>query len=253
MTALEQMFSLQGHLALVTGSSRGIGRSIALAFAHAGARLILHGSKPSPRLDEALAEVRATGADATAVTCDLTDEAALRSMLGALPELPDILVLNASTQKYMTVEHFETAEFDATFAANVRASTILCQAVLPRMVEQRWGRIIAIGSVNEWKQAPRLFTYAASKCAQTGMILSLARSHAQYGITANSIAPGVIATDRNAVTLSNPDVVKMLLEGIPSRRFGEPDDIAGTAVLLASNAGSYINGANIPVTGGMHL
>ena len=252
MKTIADLFSLKGHTAMVTGSSRGIGRAVALVLAQAGAKVYYHGSKPSPKLDEALAEAKSAGLDADSVTADLSSEEDIRRLTAAVPA-PDILVLNASVQKYMQVEDFDSAEFAREFDTNVRAGYLLSKWCLPAMKAQHWGRIIAIGSVNQWTQAPRLTCYAASKCAQLSMILSLVRSCGQFGITANNIAPGVITTDRNAETLTHPETVEMLLKAIPANRFGKPDDVAGAVLLCASDAGSYINGADIAVTGGMHL
>lgn len=253
---IEKMFSLKGHTALVTGSSRGIGRACAMALGAAGAQVIFHASADSPRLDGAVAEARAAGIKCCAVTGNLEKVDDIPAMLKSIPGAfgtPDVLVLNASVQDYMHIEEFSLDEFDREMKVNVASGYQLVKELLPAMESKKWGRIIAIGSVNQWKQAPRLTVYSATKCAQLAMILSLARSHAGSGVTFNNVAPGVVATDRNAVALSNRETVERLMDAIPARRFGEPEDIAGTVLLLASDAGAYINGADIPVTGGMHL
>lgn len=249
---LQTMFDLTGRTALVTGSSRGIGKAIAFALGRAGAVVTFHASAPSEVLDATLSEARSLGIRCDAVTVNLSCPEAVASFASRMTS-PDILVLNASVQKYMTVESFDGSEFEREMNTNLRSGYLLVQAVLPAMREKGFGRILSVGSVNQWKQAPRLTLYAASKCAQTAMILSLARSHAAFGITANNIAPGVIATDRNREALADTETVAKLLDQIPIRRFGTPNDLAGIALLLASSAGDYINGADIPVTGGMHL
>ena len=165
----------------------------------------------------------------------------------------DILILNASVQRYLTLDEFDGEEFAREFNTNVRASFALVQAFLPGMRERRFGRIVTIGSVNQWKQSPRLCIYAATKSAQANMIMNCARTSAEFGVTANNIAPGVIATDRNREALGDPAAAQKILEQIPARRFGTPDDCAGIVLLLCSEAGSYITGADIPVAGGMQL
>lgn len=252
MNTIEQLFSLKGHTALVTGSSRGIGKAIALTLGKAGASVIFHASKPSDKLDDTVAQAKAEGIDASSVTADLSDPDATQRLIPSIT-MPDILVLNASTQKYMHIEDFEPEEFTREYNTNVLASTLLIKAVLPTMMEKRFGRIIAIGSVNQWKPAPRLTAYASSKAAQENMIRCCAKTYAPYGITCNNVGPGIIATDRNAETLADPEKHAMLLTLVPANHFGKPDDCAGIVLLLASNAGAYITGANIPVTGGMHL
>ena len=249
---LTNMFDLTGRTALVTGSSRGIGRSIALALGRAGATVIFHGSKPSTKLTATVAEARGLGIDCRETTADLTDlsqvQAWAESCVREFP--PDILVLNASVQKYMTLESLDEEESTRKITANVQAGLALIRAILPRLERQNWGRVITIGSVNQWRPSPRLLVYAATKSAQATLVRSLATSHAGNGVTFNNIAPGIINTDRKTEVLSNTETAKQLLRQIPVARFGEPDDFAGIALLLASNAGAYINGADIPVTGG---
>jgi glucose 1-dehydrogenase len=249
---LNELFSLKGKRALITGSSRGIGRAIASLFAEAGAELLVHGSKPSTQLDEALAEVRQRGAKAEAVSADISDEAAVKELIRTVGAL-DILVLNASIQHYLNVVEFSSESFAQDINANLRSSFLLLQGFLPGMQQRQFGRIISIGSVNQWRPGAKLAIYASSKAAQYNLILNCARSYAADGITANSISPGVIGTDRNAEVLANPEFVERLKAIIPARRFGSAMDCAGAALLLASPAGAYINGADIAVDGGMKL
>ena len=165
----------------------------------------------------------------------------------------DILVLNASAQAYMTVEDFDAAEFEREYRTNVQSTFELVKAFLPGMRERRFGRIIALGSVNQHRPSPRLAVYAGTKAAQANLILGLARDNAEFGITANNVAPGVITTDRNSAVLSDAKKAEEIRKVIPAGRFGTAEDCAGLILLLASEAGSYITGEDITIDGGMHL
>jgi glucose 1-dehydrogenase len=251
-----KLFNLKGRVALVTGSSRGIGRSIALALAEAGATVAVHGIRQSENLLSIQNEIRANGGQAVAVTGDIGDSSDVAGIVQACRETcgaPDILVLNASAQAYMPLDEFSAAEFDKEFAANVRSAMELVRAVLPNMKAKGWGRILSIGSVNQWKPSPRLPVYAATKSALANFIIYCARHYSSFGITANNLAPGVITTDRNAEALSDQEFSDKLLAGIPAGRFGTPEDCAGLALLLCSDAGAYITGEDIAVDGGMRL
>ena len=252
MKTIFDSFRLDGRKALVTGSSRGIGRAIAFALGQAGAKVVFHGSHVSPKLTDAVETAKSEGIAAETATGDLSDPEAVANLAknaGAV----DILVLNASVQKYQSIDRFDPEEFSRQFQVNVAASLQLIEAVLPAMKAKKWGRILAIGSVNQFRPAARLPVYSATKAALENIVRNAARSYGPFGITVNTLAPGVIATDRNAETLSHADTVETLLQGIPVGRFGQAQDCAGMALLLCSEAGSYVTGANIPVTGGMHL
>jgi len=250
--SIPDMFQLNGKRALVTGSSRGIGRAIAFALAGAGAHVVLHGTHDTEPLRATLAEAQKNGWSVEVVTGDLGNEADLTRLLNTLTP-PDILVLNASIQRYQTLEEFEPALLEDTFRVNVSSSIRLIRAFLPSMQAKKWGRVIALGSVNQWRQSPRLPVYAATKSALSNIMQNCARKYGPDGITFNVIAPGVIATDRNAAALADPPTVEKLLSVIPAKRFGTAEDCAGTALLLASEAGSYITGTDIAVAGGMQL
>ncbi len=234
--------NLTGKRALVTGSSRGIGRAIAAALEDAGAEVIRHGTKETPALT----------AKKPYVTGRLGNADELENMIAAAGEI-DILVLNASTQSYQTMEEFSATDFDEHFKVNVSSSMRLIQAFLPAMQKKKWGRVLALGSVNQWKQSPRLPIYAATKSALSNVMQNCARKYAGDGITFNVLAPGVIATDRNTEALADSAIVEKLMSVIPARRFGTAEDCAGLALLLCSDAGSYITGSDIAVAGGMQL
>jgi len=243
----DSMFSLAGRTALVTGSSRGIGRAIAEAFAKAGAKVLVHGSKESAALRET-----AAACGGGAVAGDLGSSAGVEALIAALPPL-DILVLNASVQDYVTLEEYDEAEFLREFQTNVGSAFQLVQAFAPAMCERHWGRIIAVGSVNQFRPSPRLTVYSATKAALQSLVLNAAKSYAPFGVTVNNLVPGVILTDRNVEPLKDDAYRKKILDLIPAGVFGRPEDCAGAALLLASDAGRYITGIELPVTGGMHL
>lgn len=252
MESIQGMFDLSGRVALVTGSSRGIGRAIALTLGQAGAKVVFHGSRPSKALTATLEEARGMGISCESVTADLSDMDSTRRLLEQV-ETPDILVLNASLQKYMTIEDFDDEEFDREFITNVKSCCVMMRKMIPEMRRRGFGRVITIGSVNQYRPSPRLIMYSATKSALCTVAMALARTCAGDGVTVNNISPGCIATDRNAETLSDEDTRLRILDAIPAHRIGVAEDIAGTALLLASPAGSYITGADIPVTGGLHL
>jgi NAD(P)-dependent dehydrogenase (short-subunit alcohol dehydrogenase family) len=249
---LQKMFNLNGRKALVTGSSRGIGKAIAMTLAQAGAQVFVHGSHPGEKLDAAVKEICDSGGSATAVSADLGCESTVKQLIEQISNI-DILVLNASVQSYQPVEEFTTEEFDRQYAVNLRSAFQLIQAVVPEMKNRHWGRLLAIGSVNQYTPSPRLPIYSTTKSALANLMINCARQYAPYGITANNLAPGVICTDRNTDALKDEAYKMTLLKMIPAGRFGSVEDCAGLALLLCSDAGSYITGADIPVTGGMHL
>ena len=246
------VFSLRGKLALVTGSSRGIGRAVAFALGRAGARVYFHGASDSPALRSAVEAARTEGIAAEPHVADLGDEAACLRLAAECSDA-DIVVLNASVQSYGRIEAFDTDEFDRMVRTNLRSSFVLVRAFGAAMSERGWGRIVSIGSVNQTHPAPRLAIYASTKAAQKSLMLTAAKEWAANGVTVNTVTPGVIATDRNAKVLSDPSFADPLRESIPAKRFGTAEDCAGIVLALASDACAYITGADISVDGGMSL
>ena len=249
---MESRFDLSSRKALVTGSSRGIGNAIAMALGRAGAHVVFHGTSESPALSAALKQAQAEGLMFSHVLGDIGSSAEVASLVAACGDL-DILVLNASVQKYVTIGTFDEDEFDRTMHCNLRSCFQLIKAFAPHMVEQKWGRIISIGSINQAKPAGRLSIYAAAKAAQLNLMDTAAKEYAAQGVTVNTITPGVIVTDRNREKLRDEEFADTIMQSIPARRFGTSEDCAGVAVLLASDAAAYITGADIPVAGGMQL
>jgi len=249
-------FDLAGKHAVVTGSSRGIGRAIALALADAGADVAIHAAGSRDKAEATAEEVRRMGRRSVVVMADLSDGDAPRhifdevtSAFGSL----DILVSNASVQipeswTTVTREHFEQQ-----VTVNWRSAFELIQKCLPPMMERGWGRVLTIGSVQELRPHPDMLIYAATKNAQTSMVHNFAKQVSHRGVTVNNLAPGVIGTDRSLERLEDAEYEKVVLSKIPVAKIGRPEDCAGTALLLCSNAGQYITGQNVFVDGGMSL
>ena len=254
---LKEKFDLTGKIALVTGSARGIGRAIAAGFAEYGARVIVHGVKPSVPLDESLAAVRAFSPDSFAVTGDLAVPAQVEGIFAQMAEkgvaAPDILVANASRQINCPWNEFDADEAHREMEVNFHATMRMFQLVYPHMKAKGWGRLITVGSVQERRPHPAMLAYAASKGAQENMVRNVARQVACEGITVNNLCPGVFATDRNAEALGNPVYAEKVKNAIPMHVYARPEDAAGAALLLASDAGRYITGATILMDGGLSL
>ena len=247
------MFDLTGRKALITGSSQGIGEAVALAYAARGADIVLHGLESVDVGDRVTRAVEALGRRAVYLSADLRDADACAHLArdaGSAFGGIDILVSNAAVERPTPWREITTEQVSEQWALNFQASLLLSQALAPAMVERGWGRIIAMGSIQQARPNPQHLVYAATKSAQATLIGILARELGPSGVTANSLAPGAIETDRNAAVLADPAYKARVLERIPAGRIGQVGDCTGAAVLLASDEGGYINGETLFVDGG---
>ena len=165
----------------------------------------------------------------------------------------DILILNASLQIRKTWNEITPEEFEKQINTNLRASLMLIQKYAEHMKKEKWGRIVTVGSVQQYKPHKDMLVYSASKSAQMNMVTSLAKQLAPFGITVNNLAPGVIATPRNEEALADKDYCRQVLNGIPCGYAGTAEDCAGGMLLLCSEEGRYITGTDLIIDGGMHL
>lgn len=238
--------------ALITGSSRGIGRAIAIRLAMDGYRVILHGTSDSSNAQAVKRIIEERGGVAQIKVCDLTDTESVSSFCESLPSI-DVLVLNASVQYRTPWEDITLEACQRQLNCNLVSSLLLIQSTVSHMKHNRWGRIITIGSVQEEKPHPDMLVYSASKAAQTNMVRSLSLQLAADGITVNNVAPGVIYTDRNMDALADPQYAEKVINSIPVGFYGKSEDIAGIVSLLCSQEGSYITGQSIFVDGGKSI
>ena len=259
-----RLFSLAGRHALVTGGSMGMGRAIALTLAEAGADLAVQaapGADARLGLPDAAAVTRdaiaALGRRCVVIKADFAIAGdATRTATEAQAALGriDVLVICASAQAREALAEISAAELQSQFAINFAATVELLQAAVPPMAERGWGRVLSIGSVNEWRPEPTLGVYAALKAAQHNLIINLAREYAGRGVVLNTLAPGLVATERNRWRQQDAaDWARIQQAANPMRRAGRPEEIAGAALLLCSDAASFITGANLQATGGGHL
>ena len=235
--------------ALVTGSSRGIGRAIAIRLAQDGYKVIVHGADNIAKANETKQIIEQNGGVAETIVSDLTDLNSTRKLCEKVKEV-DVLILNASVQYRTPWQDISVDACQKQLNCNFVSSMMLIQAVVDNMKKNGWGRIVTIGSIQEAKPHPDMLVYSASKAAQTNMMQSLSLQLAKDGITVNNVAPGVIYTDRNVEALSDPEYAKKVTDSIPVGFYGEPEDCAGIVSLLCSDEGRYITGQNIFVDGG---
>ena len=247
------LFDLSGRTALVTGSSRGLGRAIAEGMAKAGARLIVNGTDPA-RVETAVAEFRSAGYVAEGVAFDVTDEAAVVRAFEGLDAKGiaiDVLVNNAGIQMRKPLIEFTSAEWRKVIETNLTSAFIIGREAAKRMIPRRRGKIINIGSLGSELARPTVGPYTAAKGGIKTLTRSMAVEWAASGIQANAIGPGYMLTDMNQALVNNADFNNWLMSRIPAKRWGRPDELIGAAIFLASSASDYVNGQIIYVDGGM--
>ena len=242
------MFDLTGKTALVTGSTRGIGFETAKILAKQKAKVFINNVSSKEKCIEASAKIP----NSVPVCADLTKPEDMERLCDTTGDV-DILVLNASVQYKRKWHEFTDEEFDEQINCNLKSTYKLIKKYSPAMIKKRWGRIVTIGSVNQYNEHPELSLYAVTKAAQFKLVQNIAPSLAPYGVTINNVAPGAIETLRNEKELSDCDFKKKLEEKIPCGYVGKPADIAYAVLLLCSDEGRYITGTDLIVDGGMHL
>jgi 3-oxoacyl-[acyl-carrier protein] reductase len=247
------MESLQGHVALVTGASQGIGRACGIALAKAGATVVL-AARNEEKLNAVVAEIEATGGKAVAYPLDVASEEAIKAAVKQITtEIGkiDILVNNAGITRDGLLLRMKRSDWDEVLTTNLTAAFLLTQACLSGMMKQRWGRIINITSIVGQTGAAGQANYSASKAGLIGFTLSVAREVASRNITVNAVAPGYIATAMTEVLTDEQK--QAITAGIPLGRQGADADIANAVVYLASNEAGYVTGHVLDVNGGMNM
>jgi gluconate 5-dehydrogenase len=247
------LFDLAGRTALVTGSSRGLGRAIAEGLAKAGARLIVNGVDRA-RVEAAVAELRAAGHAAEGAAFDVTNEADVVAAFARFDRdgiAIDILVNNAGIQLRKPLVDISSAEWRRVIETNLTSAFVIGREAAKRMIPRRRGKIVNIGSLASELARPTIGPYTAAKGGIKNLTRAMAVEWAASGIQANAIGPGYMLTDMNEALVNNADFNGWLMSRIPAKRWGRPDELVGAAVFLASSASDYVNGQIIYVDGGM--
>lgn len=250
------MFDLTGKLALVTGSSRGLGLALARGLAEHGSRVVVHG-----RNQEALAQASSavgglspSGAAAPTVSFDVTDASAVERGVGELIEnhgVPDILINNAGIQRRAPFNEFATSDWDAVIAGNLSSAFYVSRQITPGMAERGSGKVINIGSVMTQLARQTIVPYSASKGGVAMLTKGMAADLARFNIQVNAISPGYFKTEMNTALVADEKFNDWICARTPAQRWGVPEELVGTLVYLASGASAYVSGQNIFVDGGM--
>lgn len=246
------LFDLSGRVALVTGGSKGLGLAMARGFAEAGADVVIS-SRHENELQAAVAKIKeGTGVKAEYVVADMTERrqvARLAETALALLGRVDILVNNAGSNTVQAIDEIRDEDWDRLVELNLTSCMALCRALVPQMKQRRWGRIIHISSIMGLASKERRNIYSATKSALLGLARASALELGEYNITVNCIAPGPFLTDLPGSMLTDAEK-KVFADRTALGRWGQPRELAGPALLLASEAGSYITGSVLVVDGG---
>jgi gluconate 5-dehydrogenase len=248
-----QLFDLTGRTALITGSSRGLGRAMAEGLAEAGAAVVLNGADAG-RLATAAAEMRAIGYTVHEARFDVTNEAEILAAFAALDAQGvaiDILVNNAGIQFRRPMLELDTADWRRVIEANLTSAFVIGREAAKRMVPRKYGKIINIGSLTSDAARATVAPYTVAKGGIKMLTRAMTAEWAEHGIQANAIGPGYMLTDMNQALVDNPAFNAWVVGRTPAKRWGKPGELVGVAVFLASPASDYVNGQLIFVDGGM--
>jgi glucose 1-dehydrogenase len=256
MTMLADKLNLKGKNAFVTGSSKGIGKAIAITLAEYGANVIVHYREEEDEAWATSKEIDKFGVKSFLLQADLSEQDEVQDLWERVHEKVDrvdILVINASVQVAKDWMQITSEDFDLQVTTNFKTTLVLMQSFVPEMVARGWGRILTIGSIQQEKPHPAMIVYAATKSAVLNLVKNVAMQMGDNGVTVNNLAPGVIATTR--IDDPVPETDERILKRMepPVGKTGNPEDCAGMALFLCSEAGNYITGQNIFVDGGMSL
>ena len=250
------LFDLKGKTAIITGSSRGIGKAIAIRMAQYGAKVMIS-SRKIDACNAVVEEIKALGGEAYAQECNIASKEALQNLCDVSYEKlgkVDILVLNAASNPYYgPLAKITDEAFDKIMNNNVKSNLWLSNMVLPKMAETGGGKAIVISSIAGIKGSDVLGAYSISKTADLGLVRSLAVEWGPKNITVNALCPGIIKTDFAKALWDNPEILESVEKNAPLKRIGTPDEVAGAAILLASSSGGFITGQKIVMDGGVTI
>jgi gluconate 5-dehydrogenase len=253
--AMALSLDLSNRIALVTGAARGLGFAIAKGLANAGATVVLNG-RDTQALQQAAKSIEAEGGTTAHATFDVTDRDAVRAGVAELEARHgaiDILVNNAGIQRRHPIADFPVQDWDAIIATNLTAPFLVAQAVIPGMVRRGRGSIVNIASLTSELGRPTIVPYTAAKGGVRQLTRGLATELGPTGVRVNAIAPGYFVTEMNRALLDDKAFDGWVRGRTPMRRWGDPDELAGAAVFLCSDAASYITGQTLFIDGGMSV
>ena len=250
----DNLFDLTGKVALITGSTKGIGKAIAYRKAQHGAKVVVS-SRKADAVEAVTAEINKDfPGHATGIPCNIGYKEQLQSLVDKTRTAYgriDVLVCNAAINPFAgSMLDIPDEAFDKIMASNIRSNAWLCQMVIPEMKERKDGSIIIVSSIGGLRGSPILGAYAISKAADSQLARNIAVEFGPSGIRANAIAPGLVQTDFARYLWETPEIRTRSTAGAPLRRIGQPDEIAGAAIFLASQAGAFTTGQTIVCDGG---